>query len=158
MESLKKIIDELTKHSLLVYFVIIWGASMFLYAVCNLGTWGFGVEDIYDLTWILANLFDLAAGVLLMIFGLKLMNTDFLDLITIEKTLVYFLILWAKHSLKGNRLQYVVSAESCRHNIYNLYTLLLIYIKIIDKYHYICIINCNFIVSYVTNRNWRQLE
>ena len=62
------------------------------------------------------------------------------------------------HSLRGDGLQYMVSAESSCHNIYNLYTLLLIYIKIIDKYHYICIISCNFIESYVTNRNWRQLE
>ena len=95
MGSLKNIIDELAKHSLLVYFVIIWGASMFLYAVCNLGTWGFGVEDLYDLVWILANLFDLAAGVFLMIFGIKLMKADFLEVIQIEKALVYFLILWA---------------------------------------------------------------
>ena len=95
MGSLKNIIDELAKHTLLVYFVIIWGASMFLYAVCNLGTWGFGVEDIYDIVWILANLFDLAAGIFLMIFGLKLMKVNFLDAIQIEKALVYFLLLWA---------------------------------------------------------------
>ena len=68
---------------------------MFLYAVCNLGTWGFGVEDISDVIWILGNLLDLAAGVFLMIFGIKLIKADFLDVIQIEKTLVYFLILWA---------------------------------------------------------------
>lgn len=95
MGSLKNIIDELAKHSLLVYFIIIWGASMFLYAVCNLGTWGFGVEDLYDLMWILANLFDLVAGVFLMIFGIKLLQADFLDVIQLEKALVYFLMFWA---------------------------------------------------------------
>ena len=92
---MKKIIDELAKHNLLIYFVILWGASMFLYSVSNLGTWGFGVEDLYDITWILGNLFDLAAGVFLMIFGIKLMKADFLDVIQTEKALVYFLMLWA---------------------------------------------------------------
>ena len=95
MGSLKNIVDELAKHSLLVYFVIIWGASMFLYAVCNLGTWGFGVEDLYDVMWILGNLFDLGAGIFLMTFGLKLMKVTFLDVIQTEKALVYFLLLWA---------------------------------------------------------------
>ena len=95
MGSLKKIIDELTKHSLLIYFVIIWGASMFLYSVARIGTYGLSVEEITDVTWILVNLFDLGAGVFLMIFGIKLMQADFLDVIKIEKTLVYFLILWA---------------------------------------------------------------
>ena len=68
---------------------------MFLYAVCNLGTWGFGVEDAYDVLWILANLLDLGAGVFLILFGLKLMNVDFLKALKIEITLVYFLLLWA---------------------------------------------------------------
>lgn len=44
------------------------------------------------------------------------------------------------------------------YNIYNLCTLLLIYIKLIDKYYNICIINRNFMVQSVTNRNWRPLE
>ena len=95
MGSLKNIIDELAKHSLLIYFVIIWGASMFLYSVARLGTYGLSVEEITDVTWILVNIFDLGAGIFLMIFGLKLMKVDFLDIIQIEKALVYFLMLWA---------------------------------------------------------------
>jgi hypothetical protein len=93
--SLKTIIDWLAKHNTLVYFVILWGASMFLYAVANFVDWGFGVGDLYDVLWILANLFDLASGVFLMLFGIKLMNKDFLEGIAIEKILVYFLLLWA---------------------------------------------------------------
>ena len=95
MGSLKTIIEELTKHSLLKYFVILWGASMFLYAVCSLGTYGFGVEDAYAVLWILGNLFNLAAGVLLMLFGIKLLSANFLSGLNVEKTLVYFLLLWA---------------------------------------------------------------
>jgi hypothetical protein len=93
--SLKTVTDWLAQHQFLVYFVILWGASMFLYAVANFIEWGFGVEDFYDVLWILANLFDLASGAFLMLFGIKLMNKEFLEGITIEKTLVYFLLFWA---------------------------------------------------------------
>ena len=95
MRSLKNIIDELAKHNLLVYFVIIWGASMFLYSIARLGTYGLSVEEVTDVTWILVNIFDLGAGVFLMIFGIKLIRTDLLKELQIEKTLIYFLILWA---------------------------------------------------------------
>ena len=95
MGSLKIIIDWLAKHNYLIYFVILWGASMFLYAAANLAEWGFGVEDFYDVLWILGNLFDLASGIFLMLFGIKLMNANFLEGIQIEKTLVYFLLFWA---------------------------------------------------------------
>ena len=78
MGSLKTIIDELAKQRLLIYFVILWGASMFLYAICNLGSGGLGVEDVYDVLWILANLFDLATGIFLMLFAVKLLSPNFL--------------------------------------------------------------------------------
>jgi hypothetical protein len=68
---------------------------MFLYAVCNLGSGGLGVADVYDVIWILANLFDLAAGVFLMLFAVKLLSPNFLAGLQTEKTLVYFLLLWA---------------------------------------------------------------
>lgn len=95
MGSLKNVIDELRKHSLLVYFVIIWGASIFLYSVARLGTYGLSVEEISDVTWLLGNIFDLGAGVFLMLFGIKLLITDFLEVIQTEKALVFFLVLWA---------------------------------------------------------------
>lgn len=95
MGSLKTIIDWLAKRNTLVYFVILWGASMFLYAISNLAEWGFYIVDIYDILFTLANLFDLVAGIFLMLFGIKLMNAQFLEGIPVEKTLVYFLLLWA---------------------------------------------------------------
>ena len=95
MGSLKTVIDELAKHRLLVYFIILWGISMIIYPVCSLGSWGLGVEDLYDALWILANLIELVAGVFLMLLGVKLMNANFLEGLQTEKTLVYFLLLWA---------------------------------------------------------------
>jgi hypothetical protein len=91
----KNIIDELKKHNLLIYFIILWGGSMFLYAVANLATWGFGIEEAYDVLWIIGNLFNLGSGSLLTLFGLKLMNTEILKEMPIEKTFAYFLLLWA---------------------------------------------------------------
>jgi len=89
------IIDELKKHNLLIYFIILWGGSMFLYAVANLATWGFGIEEAYDVLWIIGNLFNLGSGALLTLFGLKLINTEILKEMPIEKTFAYFLLLWA---------------------------------------------------------------
>jgi hypothetical protein len=93
--SLKTIIDVFAKQKLLVYFLILWGASMLLYAVCNLGSGGLGIADVYDALWILANLFDLAAGIFLMLFAVKLLSPNFLEGLQTEKTLIYFLLLWA---------------------------------------------------------------
>ncbi|MBN2260003.1 MAG: hypothetical protein JW702_05645 [Clostridiales bacterium] len=95
MDFFETIVDELKKHNLLIYFIILWGGSMFLYAVANLATWGFGIEDAYDVFWIIGNLFDLVSGALLALFGLKLMNTEFLKEIPIEKIFAYFLLLWS---------------------------------------------------------------
>jgi hypothetical protein len=95
MGSLKTIIDELAKNKLLVFFVIIWGASMLLYAIGNLGTYGLGVADFYDVLWILGNLFDLAAGIFLILFGIQLLSPNFLGALKVEKTLIFFLLLWA---------------------------------------------------------------
>jgi hypothetical protein len=63
--SLKTIIDELAKQKLLIYFILIWVASMLLYAVCNLGSGGLGIADVYDATCILAALVYLIAGIVL---------------------------------------------------------------------------------------------
>jgi hypothetical protein len=92
---LKNLIDDIAKLRFLVFFILLWSASMLLYAVCNLGSYGFGVQDFYDVLWIIANLFDLAAGIFLILFGIQLLNRSFLAGLQIEKTLVYFLLFWA---------------------------------------------------------------
>ena len=95
MGSLKTIINELAKNKLLVFFIILWGASMLIYAIGNLGTYGLGVADFYDVLWILGNLFDLAAGIFLILFGIQLLSPNSLGALNVEKTLTYFLLLWA---------------------------------------------------------------
>jgi hypothetical protein len=93
--SLKNVIDELAKLRFLVFFILLWGASMLLYAICNLGSYGFGVQDFYDVVWIIANLLELVSGIFLLLFGLQLLSRSFLTALKIEKTLVYFLLFWA---------------------------------------------------------------
>ena len=93
MGVVRNFIEELAKHKLLIYFAILWGASMFFWSLYNIGRYVFG----YGQTSIalLYNLLELAAGLFLAIFGVKLMQPNFLEAINKEKALLYFLILWA---------------------------------------------------------------
>jgi hypothetical protein len=95
MGIVKNFIDELAKHKLLVYFVILWGASFFLWTVYGIARWGFEITEALDVVDLLYHLSELFAGVLLVLIGLKLLNPNLLTTIKNERLLVYFLILWA---------------------------------------------------------------
>ena len=94
MGIVKNFIDELAKHKMLVYFVILWGAMLFLNTVYGFIEWGFHTDllGIIDLFFHLSELF---AGLLLILFGIKLLNTTFLEGIKNDQLLSYFLLLWA---------------------------------------------------------------
>jgi len=98
MTAVKNFIDELAKHKLLVYFVTLWGATLFLSQVYALTAWGLdgfywvGTSAGVDLFFHLSELF---AGVILVILGVKLLNTSLLETLRNERLLVYFLMLWA---------------------------------------------------------------
>ena len=97
MGIVKNFIDELAKQKLLVYFVTLWGASLFIWTVYGMVEYGFEMRTsiefyVVDLLFHFSELF---AGLLLLIFGLKLMNTNLLKSIKNERLLCYFLILWA---------------------------------------------------------------
>jgi hypothetical protein len=93
--DLKKFTDELAKHKTLVYFFILWGLSFIFWSLCNLIDPGIGsVFDMFDLLWILAYLMELLAGIVLLIFGLKLMGVNLSSGMAVGRLLVYFLILW----------------------------------------------------------------
>jgi hypothetical protein len=94
MGIVKNFIDELSKHKLLVYFVTLWGASLFLWTIYGIVAYRFEMNALGVLD-ILYHLSQLFAGALLVVFGLKLMNTNLLTTIKNERLLVYFLILWA---------------------------------------------------------------
>jgi hypothetical protein len=57
--------------------------------------------DALDLITILANLFEIIASLLLVIFGIKPMRPNFLEGLKIEKTLIYLLIFGLAHSFSG---------------------------------------------------------
>jgi hypothetical protein len=107
MDILKNFIDELAKRKLLVYFVIFWGAMLFLSTVYGLLEWGFSVKDISGVIDALFHLSELFAGATLLILGAKLLNTNFLKTIKNERLLAIFLILWAS-SLLFNGLWSIV--------------------------------------------------
>ena len=94
MGVIKNFIDELAKHKMLVYFVILWGAFLFLYTVYGFIEWGFH-SDLLGIIDLFFHLSELFAGLLLMLFGIKLLNTTFLEGIKNDQLLSYFLLLWA---------------------------------------------------------------
>jgi hypothetical protein len=106
MGIVKNFIDELAKHKMLVYFVILWGAWLFLNTAYGFIEWGFDTDllGIIDLFFHLSELF---AGLLLMMVGIKLMNIKFLEGIKNDQLLTYFLLLWAASFFFGG-LYYVI--------------------------------------------------
>jgi len=95
MGIVKNFIDEFAKHKMLIYFAILWGTSMFFWSLYDIGHYAFGYGETFLALPFLYNLLKLIAGIFLAIFGIKLMKTNFLEAITTEKALLYFLILWA---------------------------------------------------------------
>ena len=97
MGIVKNFIDELAKHKLLVYFVTLWGASLFIWTVYGMVEYGFEMRTSIELYVVdlLFHFSELFAGLMLLIFGIKLINTNLLKAIKNEKLLTYFLILWA---------------------------------------------------------------
>jgi len=92
----KTFTGELAKHKLLVYFVILWGAMLFLWTVYGIIEYGFELTDALGVIDLLFHLSELFAGGLLVLLGINLlMNFDFLKAIKNERLLVFFLILWA---------------------------------------------------------------
>ena len=106
MGVVKNFIDELAKHKMLVYFVTLLGAWLFLNTVYGFIEWGFNTDllGIIDLFFHLSELF---AGLLLVMIGIKLMNIKFLDALKNERLLTYFMLLWAASFFFGG-LYYVI--------------------------------------------------
>ena len=94
MGIVKNFIDELAKHKLLVYFVTLWGAMLFLWTVYGLIEYGFET-DVLGIIDIFFHLSELIAGALLVMFGVKLLKADFLKELKNERLFIYFLLLWA---------------------------------------------------------------
>jgi len=95
MGAIKNFIDELAKHKLLVYFVFLWGAMLFLWTLYGIIEWGFEISGVLGVLDLLYHLSELFAGLLLMLVGIKLMMPNILAAIKTEKMAIYFLLLWA---------------------------------------------------------------
>ena len=96
MGIIKNFIDELAKHKMLVYFVILWGVKLFVGTLYGFIEWGF-----FQLSGLLViDMFfhwsEFVAGFLLLLFGYKLLNKSFLEGIKNHKLLIYFLIVWVR--------------------------------------------------------------
>ena len=95
MGTAKNFVDELAKHKLLVYFVTLWGAMLFLWTLYGIVEYGFAITGALGVLDLFYHMSELLAGVILVIFSIKLLRPNFLKAVKNERLLVYFLILWA---------------------------------------------------------------
>ena len=95
MGEIKNFIDELAKHKLLVYFVFLWGAMLFLWTLYGIIECGFEISGVLGVLDLLYHLSELFAGLLLLLVGIKLLMPNVLAAIKTEKIAIYFLLLWA---------------------------------------------------------------
>ena len=95
MGALKKFINELGKHKLLIYFVIFWGAYLLLWGLFARVEYGFSFGDLIEIFDTTAHLAELLAGALLVIFGIGLLKPDIVKKLNNEKLLGCFIGVWA---------------------------------------------------------------
>jgi len=108
MGVVKNFVDELAKHKMLVYFVTLLGAWLFLNTVYGFWEyWDYLNTDLLGIIDVFFHLSELFAGLLLMIVGIKLMNIKFLEGLKTDQLLTYFLLLWAASFFFGG-LYYVI--------------------------------------------------
>jgi hypothetical protein len=97
MKNVKKFIDELGKHKPLAYFLILCGLGMFFHSFFQLNFIRYffdviGADNVIDLVYLF---FELFAGIVLVTFGIKLLNNNFLRIVGVEKVFLVFLFLWS---------------------------------------------------------------
>ena len=97
LKAIENFVDELAKHRLLVYFITLWGAVLFLWTAYGMIEYGFEVRRSIELsvTDFFFHSSELIGGALLMVLGVKLLNPNFLRAVKTERLIVYFLLLWA---------------------------------------------------------------
>jgi hypothetical protein len=95
MMSAKNIIDLLEKEKFVIYFVLLWGGSFFFWNIASEIYYISNMNSALNGFAFVINLFELIAGIMLALLGFKLLGMKFLPMLTKEKLLVYFVLLWA---------------------------------------------------------------
>jgi hypothetical protein len=95
MGTMTNLVEMLEKQKWLVYFLLFWAGVFFFWALQRMAANGFDATEAEDFFYLIANLFDLAAGIMLGLFSLKLLKINFIGAISRERLLVFFLLLWA---------------------------------------------------------------
>jgi hypothetical protein len=95
MITAKNIIELIEKEKLLVYFVLLWAGSFFFWNIGSEIYYASHLNSALSGFAVFNNLIDLLTGVMLGLLGFKLLGMKFLPMLTKEKLLVYFLLLWA---------------------------------------------------------------
>jgi hypothetical protein len=69
-----KFLPTFTKEKLLAYFLLLWGATFFFWAIFDIISTGSMSADV--VLRVFGSLFQLASGAVLALFGWKLLNTN----------------------------------------------------------------------------------
>ncbi len=95
MISAKNIVELLEKEKIIAYFVLLWAGSFFFWNIASEIYYASHLYSTLSGFAVFINLIELLAGVMLGMLGFKLLGMKFLPMLTKEKLLVYFLLLWA---------------------------------------------------------------
>ena len=95
MGTLKNLVEILEKEKWVAFFLLFWAGSFFFWALQSIAANGFEVNVASDLFYVLTDLFNLAAGIVLGLFSLKLLKSDLMGGLSKERMLVFFILLWA---------------------------------------------------------------
>jgi hypothetical protein len=84
-------VELLAKEKWVAYLFLLWGGARFF--------WGLdGVLTPFDWSYSIANIFYLIGGLVLALFALKLLKSNFLGVLPKENLFAYFLLLWGGSS------------------------------------------------------------
>ena len=90
-------LSSLSKEKLLAFFLILWAVSFFFWGLSTTIDYGYWAAKGYteDAGSTLSGVFQMGAGIVLALLGVKLLKNNFLKSVSRNKLLVIFLLLWA---------------------------------------------------------------
>lgn len=94
MGIVKEFIRVIEKEKLVIYFMMLCAGAFFFWTVYRLAAYGFNAGSANAAFQIIANLAELGGGIMLGLFAVKLLRSDFVGSLSKEKLLPYFLLLW----------------------------------------------------------------
>ena len=95
MGLVKDFVEILAREKWAVYLFMLWGGARFFWGLGGImSSWTYGMIGFS----LIGNIFYLGTGLVLVLFGWKLLRSDFLGFLSRERLFAYFLLLWGGSS------------------------------------------------------------